>query len=227
MEILIGLAIVAGIVIVVWVAGTIVKRKLPEQAGELVGQLLPVVLFGLAVVGLLVVFDRDQADLLIESSVRSIPRIMVALIVVIVARALGRIVGIFTETMLRRVSPALASRASLIISSLILGIGVIIAMQQLGVSTNIILVLVAAVAFGLALAAALAFGNGSELVARNVAAGRHVQNNYQAGQRVRVGDIEGQVTSIGLAATRLQTGPGAFVDLPNEEFLRSAVIVQT
>jgi len=111
--------------------------------------------------------------------------------------------------------------------ALILGIGVIIALQQIGISTDIILVLVAAVAFGTALALALAAGLGSVPIARQVSAGRHVHRRYEPGDKVRIGDVEGSVTEIGLSTTRIQVSDHRSMDVPNAEFLGAAVTVET
>lgn len=222
---LITAAVVLGVMAVTWVIGRLVSRRFGGRLAELIGQLVPVLMTAIAVVGVLVIIDAEQADLLFSSVIGSVPKVMIAVIVVIVARALGRIVGLFAETALRPVSAGLAGRARLGLSSLILGVGVIIALQQVGVSTDIILILVAAVAFGGALAVALGVGLGSVPLARQVAAGRHVANRYNPGSKVRVGDAEGPIAEIGLASTRIQVGDGRFVDVPNLDFIAGAIEV--
>ncbi len=222
---LIALAVVAAIMAAIWLIGRLVARRTGGRISELVKQLVPVLLVAVAVIGLLVVIDPDQADRLSDSVIGSVPKVMIAVIVVIVARALGRIVGLFAETALRPISAGLAGRARLILSSVILGVGVIIALQQVGVSTDIILILVAALAFGGALAAALGAGLGSVPLARQVAAGRHVARRYTPGEKVRVGDAEGNISEIGLAATRIEVAEGRFVDVPNLDFIAGAIEV--
>jgi hypothetical protein len=219
----IALVAVIALMAVIWLAGRFAARKVKGQFAELIGQLVPVLITAVAVIGLLVVIDPDQANRLSTSVIESVPKVMIAVIVIIVARALGRIVGLLAETALRGVAPALASRARLVLSSVILGIGLIIALQQVGVSTDIILILVAALAFGGALALALGAGLGSVPLARQVAAGRHVAKRYKAGERVRVGDAEGPIAEIGLASTRIQVGEERFVDVPNLEFIGGAI----
>jgi small conductance mechanosensitive channel len=152
-----------------------------------------------------------------------VPVLLVAVIVVILARALGRILGLFVETALRGMSPVIASRGRIGVSSLIFGIGVIIALQQLGISADIILILVAAVAFGTALALALAVGLGAVPLARQVAAGRHVKDAFEPGQMVRVGDVDGRISAIGLASTQIEAMDGGAVEVPNDEFLAGTV----
>ena len=226
-ERLVTAGIVLAIALVIWIIGRVLKKKLPEQWGDLVGQLTPVLVLTVIVVGALVVIDPTQAEELADSFIRSVPDLMVAVIIVIIARALGRIVGLLVEAGLRGFSPAIAGRARLLTSSLILGIGVIIALQQIGISTDIILVLVAAFAFGTALALALAAGLGSVPIARQVAAGRHVHKRYEPGDKVRIGDVEGAVAEIGLSTTRIQVSEQRAMDVPNAEFLGGAVSVET
>ena len=222
---LIALGVVLGLMLVTWLVGRFVGKRFAGRFSELVAQLIPVLLAAIAVIGLLVIVDPDQANRLSDSAIGSVPQVMIAVIVVIVARALGRIVGLFAEAALRSFSVSMAGRARLVLSSVILGIGLIIALQQIGISTDIILILVAALAFGGALALALAGGLGSVPLARQVAAGRHVANRYNPGERVRVGDAEGTIAEIGLATTRIQVGDGRFVDVPNVEFIDGAIEV--
>ncbi|MDX2343204.1 MAG: mechanosensitive ion channel [Acidimicrobiia bacterium] len=222
---LIALAVVLGVMLVTWIIGRVAGKRFPGRLSELIGQLVPVLMTAIAVVGLLVIIDPEQADRLSSSVIGSVPKVMIAVIVVIVARALGRIVGLFAETALRPVSAGLAGRARLILSSVILGVGLIIALQQVGISTDIILILVSAMAFGLALAIALGIGLGSVPLARQVAAGRHVSNRYDPGAKVRVGDAEGPIAEIGLASTRIQVGDGRYVDIPNMDFIAGAIEV--
>ena len=222
---LIALAVVLGLMVVVWLVGRIVAKRFAGRFSELIAQLVPVLLTAIAVIGVLVIIDPKQADRLSNSVIGSVPKVMIAVIVVIVARALGRIVGLFAETALRSVSASLAGRARLVLSSVILGVGLIIALQQVGISTDIILILVAALAFGGALALALGAGLGSVPLARQVAAGRHVASRYTPGDRVRVGDAEGPIAEIGLATTRIKVGDDRFVDVPNLEFIDGAIEV--
>ncbi len=220
---IVTVGVAVGVAVVIWIVGRVLRSRLPERWRELVARLVPVLILAVLVVGALVVIDPDQADQLLESVIDSVPKVMVALIVLIIARALGRIVGLFAETALRSVSAVLAGRVRLLASAVILGIGVVIAMQQIGISTDIILILVAALAFGTALTVALGAGIGAVPVARQIAAGRHVASRYSPGEMVRVGDVEGRITEIGLATTRIEVEDARFIDVPNLEFISGAV----
>jgi small-conductance mechanosensitive channel len=224
---LVTVIVVVGIAGAVWVVGKVLAAKLPKQFGELISQLTPVLLLAVVVVGILIVIDPDQANELQRSVQSSVPKVLIAIIMVIVARALGRIVGLFLEAALRRISTVVAARARLVVSSAILGIGVIISMGVLGIPTGIIQILVAALAFGVALALALTVGLGSVPVARQIAAGRHVQSRYSNGDLIRIGEVEGRVVEVGLATTRIELGGGNQIDVPNHDFLEGITSITT
>ena len=225
-ERLITAGTMVGVGVAVWVLGRWLQRKLPEQWGHLVAQLVPVLILAIAAIGSLILIDPKQANQLSDDLFSAVPTVIVAVVIVIIARALGNIVGQLVETALRGLSPSLAGRARLLVSGLMLGIGLVIALQRVGVSTDIILVLVAAMAFGTALAIALSVGLGAVPVARHVAAGRHVNGRYSPGEKVRVGDVQGTVVQVGLSTTRIRVSDQREVDIPNAEFLEGAVSVE-
>jgi len=225
-ETTIGTLVTVTIIIVVTViVGKVLAKRVPEQFRELINQLVPVVILTTAVVGILVILDPDQTDKLLQATISFVPKALVAVLVIILTRSGGKIIGLFIETAMRRVSPVLASRVSLAVSSVLLGIGVIIALDQLGVSTDIILLLVAALAFGAALAGGLAVGLGSLAISRQVAAGRYVQERFKAGQLLSIDGVQGRLLSVGLSATHLEAEGGAVYEVPNERFLQGPVKV--
>jgi small-conductance mechanosensitive channel len=226
LETTIGTAITVAVVIgVALIAKRVLTKRAPEQMRELIGQLVPVVILTAVVVGILVILDPDQTDKLLEATIDFVPKALVAVLVIILTRSGGKIIGLFVETAMRGVSPILARRVSLTISTVLLGIGVIIALDQLGVSTDIILLLVAALAFGTALAGGLAVGLGSLAISRQVAAGRYVQDRFHPGQLLSVDGVQGRLLSVGLSATHLEAEGGSIFEVPNERFLQGPVKV--
>ncbi|HSG80340.1 MAG TPA: mechanosensitive ion channel domain-containing protein [Acidimicrobiia bacterium] len=222
---LVTAGVALGVLVVGWLVLAITRRRLPDRWGEVIRQVTPALGLSVLVVAVLIILDPDRAEVLGDAVMRYVPNALVAVLVVLVARAAGRVIGLFAEAALRQVSASIAQRARIGIAGTILGIGVIIALDQLGVSTDIILLLVAALAFGLALAIGLGFGLGSLPVARQVAAGRHVHERFELGQRLQVGGYVGTLQAIGLASSRIETDDGVLVELPNEAFLSGAVTV--
>lgn len=226
LETTIGTAItVAAVIVIALIAKKVLAKRVPEQMKELINQLVPVVILTAVVVGILVILDPDQTDKLLDATISFVPKVLVAVLVIILTRSGGKIIGLFVESAMRSISPVLARRVSLAISSVLLGIGVIIALDQLGVSTDIILLLVAALAFGAALAGGLSVGLGSLAISRQVAAGRYVQDRFSPGQLLSIDGVQGRLLSVGLSATHLEGEGGAVYEVPNERFLQGPVKV--
>jgi small-conductance mechanosensitive channel len=226
LETTIGTAVTVAVVIgIALIAKKVLTKRAPEQMRELIGQLVPVVILTAVVVGILVILDPDQTDKLLDATIDFVPKALVAVLVIILTRSGGKIIGLFVESAMRGISPILARRVSLATSTVLLGIGIIIALDQLGVSTNIILLLVAALAFGTALAGGLAVGLGSLAISRQVAAGRYVQDRFRPGQLLSIDGVQGRLLSVGLSATHLEAEGGSVYEVPNERFLQGPVKV--
>jgi small-conductance mechanosensitive channel len=100
----------------------------------------------------------------------------------------------------------------------------ILALNELGVETTIlttiIIVTVAAVAFGLA----LAFGLGNRHLAHGIMAGFHAREEFFPGQTVTVGDYSGRLVRIGATKVLLESDEGQ-VSLPNIVLLNEVVLL--
>jgi len=92
--------------------------------------------------------------------------------------------------------------------AVIVALTVVVALSLVGIDlrwvTWLVVILVAVV--GLALA--LAFGVGFQGLARDLAAGFHLRTQLKAGQRLRVGEVEGQVLQLTSLYLVLQTTDG-------------------
>ncbi|MDX1691236.1 MAG: mechanosensitive ion channel [Acidimicrobiia bacterium] len=214
-----------GVLVIGWVVLAVVRRRVPDRWGQVITQVAPALALSVVVVAVLIILDPDRAEVLGDAVLRYTPNVLVAVLVVLVARAAGRVLGVFADAALREVSAPIAGRVRLGIAGVVLGIGAIIALDQLGVSTDIIMLLVAALAFAAALALGLGIGLGSLPVARQVAAGRHVSEHFSVGDRIEVDGVRGTMRSLGLATSRLEREDGTMVDVPNERFLGGAVTI--
>ena len=94
---------VAVIVLVTLVAGRLIGKRAPEQLREFINQLVPVLILATVVVGVLVILDPDQTDKLLSSTIDFVPKVLVAVLVIMIARTAGKIVGLLVETGMRRI----------------------------------------------------------------------------------------------------------------------------
>jgi small-conductance mechanosensitive channel len=106
----------------------------------------------------------------------------------------------------------------------IIFLAIIIAVDQIGVDSTV-LVTSLATAFGATLGAvALAFGLGARTTVGNIIAARYVQKAYRVGDSVRIGALEGVITDITDTAVMLQTPEGR-VMVPAQRFTEEVSIL--
>jgi small-conductance mechanosensitive channel len=107
----------------------------------------------------------------------------------------------------------------------VLGIFIIIAAAEVGISTTILLVLIAVLLAAVSGTFTLAFGLGSREVARALSAGRYLRHDYQVGQEIAFGEVRGRITRIHSTSTMLDAGEGQSIRVPNHLLLDSIVTI--
>ena len=154
-----------------------------------------------------------------------LPHVLAAAVIFLIgsliARFLGEAVGALALQSGMPAGPVIgqAIRYVLIIFASIL------AMEQLGVQTTLLVTASVAVIASTALALALAFGLGNRELARNIMAGFHVREEFKPGQQLTVGRHHGRLLSIGPVKSVLDTDDGQ-VSLPNAALIDEAVLVR-
>jgi small-conductance mechanosensitive channel len=105
-----------------------------------------------------------------------------------------------------------------------LAIFAITAAAQVGVSADILILVISIILAAVAGTFALAFGLGGREVARSLNAGRFVRGAFDVGQTIRVGELRGQILAIDPDATVIGTAEGR-VRVPNHMLLESVVTI--
>jgi len=105
-----------------------------------------------------------------------------------------------------------------------LAIFAITAAAQVGVSADVLILVVAIVLGAVAATFALAFGLGGREVARALNAGRFVRGAFEVGQTIQVGELRGAIVVIDPDATVIATDEGR-VRVPNHMLLESVVTI--
>ncbi len=101
----------------------------------------------------------------------------------------------------------------------------IIAATEIGISTDVLLVVIAVLLAAGAGTFTLAFGLGSRDVARALSAGRYLRHDYRVGQEIGFGDVRGRIRRIHSTTTTLDAGEGRFIRVPNHLLIGEIVTV--
>jgi hypothetical protein len=173
----------------------------------------------------LILSSRNEVirqDLLV-STIGFMPKLVVGVVVVIAAYVLAKLAGVLVEQGMRSRSEALASRVRGAVSGSIIVIGLLLSVKQMGMETDVLMILVAGVVATATLAGGLSIGLGVVPLARQIAAGRHVEDRFQIGQLVTVGDVTGRIRAVHMASVEIVSDDGTVWEVPHAEFFAAPV----
>ncbi len=221
------LAVVLVVILIIrWLLGRgRIASLLDEEARKMVLRSLTIlVVLG----GFLFVVASNNPDVqqqLTQGVIAFLPRAIAGTLILVASIVLGRLIGVLVGQALRNRSPLMANRVGKALTVSIIVMGSVISADQFGITTDLMLLVIGSALAAVALAAGLVFGLGSLPLARQIAAGRHVDDRFSAGDHVEVAGITGELESIGLASSRVTSDDGSW-EIPHQIFLEGAVRIR-
>ncbi len=163
-----------------------------------------------------------RQDLLV-STVAFMPKLVVGVVVVIAAFVLAKLAGVLAEQAMRSRSELLATRLRGAVSGAIMVVGLLLAVKQMGLETDVLMILVAGVVATATLAGGLSIGLGVVPLAKQITAGRHVEDRFQVGQLVEVAGVTGRIRAVHMASVEVVDEGGSRWEIPHISFLDAPV----
>lgn len=227
----IGGGLLLGIVASRVVATTLGKPSRPKPLQDAARPLSSLALsFGL-VAGLIValgIIQPDAVEQLRTDAISFIPKILTAVIIVIVANVVSSFVTAALGTALARAPHHIQRQVSTVARALILVMAVLLAVGTLGVDTTVVNLGVAAVFFAAAASFTLLVGLGGREVASEVASTRAVRRLVRVGDVITVGtggdEVKGTVVAVHPTAVEIENG-GDAVLVPSSRLLSETMHV--
>ena len=139
---------------------------------------------------------------------RYLPSVLSGVVVVIAGVVVGNLARHAATSAARTGRVAHARVLGEITRFAVLAIAGVIALEQFGINSTVLVVALGLVIAGAIGGVALAFGLGSREAVSNLIAGRQLGQVYQPGQRIRVGELEGRIIRLEQSSVTLDTGDG-------------------
>lgn len=197
------------------------RPEVVQSSAGAIATLMFSIIFIAALVIALGIINEAALTQLTRDVVMFLPRALSAAIVLIIGNIVAAVLQTGAARSLGHVSQNLRNRVPSVLKGVVMAFSAVIAANQLGVNTNIIVVAVAAIFFTLGLATALLAGLGGQPVARQIAAGRALRRELSVGDSVRVGELEGEISAFGSTSTQI-TNAHRITLVPNSELLNNS-----
>jgi small-conductance mechanosensitive channel len=180
-----------------------------------VGLVLVVVFAALSLLGL------QFLSASLNAAILYLPRVLLAFLLLLAGMVISELVRRQVDRLSMQMD--VPGPIGALAQAVVLAVFVVTALAQVGVPTQILLVLVAVLLAGAAATLALAFGIGGREMAREVSARRYVEGAFAVGQEITVSDVRGRIAAIEATSTVLETGEGERVRVPNSQLIAGVV----
>ncbi len=199
-----------------------IERTVPAIVGTIVFWLFICVSFmaGFKVLGLAAVSDA------IQQVVNYIPNLLIATVVVVVGLLVANLLRGIIATSADRVGVSYASQLASACYYVLALITFLAAAKHLGLEVELVAQLILIASAALALGFGLALGLGGRDVVGGILAGYYIRQRFQAGDHVRVGEMEGTVREVGPVATIIESEKKGLMhrhSVPNAMLLKEGV----
>lgn len=227
----IGAGLVLGIVASRVVAMVLSKPSRPKPLQDAAGPLASLVLSLGLVTGLVVALGIMQPDAVVQlrtDAIGFIPKVLTAVIIVIIANVVSSFVVAALGTALARAPLNIQRQVTAVARGVILVMAVLLAVGTLGIDTTVVNLGVAAVFFAVAASFTLLVGLGGREVASEVASTRAVKRLVTVGDVITVGaggdEVVGKVVAVHPTAVEVDDD-GEVILVPSSRLLSETIQV--
>jgi len=165
----------------------------------------------------------DTVSATINNFVLYLPKVIGALIVVVVGLFVANIVRTGIETALAGMNLGYEKAVAGILYGVIVIVVMSLAINQLEIETELLNQVVTILLMAGAGAVALALGLGTRDVAGNVVAGVYARELYEPDNKIKIGDVTGTVIEVTSTSLVLETEEGNRITIPNSRLIDEQV----
>jgi hypothetical protein len=155
-----------------------------------------------------------------------LPNVLAALLIVFVGLVVAKLVGNAVTRAVTGTGARFAAGLGATVRGTILLVAIVVAIEQVGIEADLLIIIVAVVVGTTLAGAALAFGLGARTAVSNIISSYYVAQSYSVGQTVRVGELEGTIVQTTPTAVFIATRDGR-VMIPAKRFSEEVTVLLT
>jgi len=196
-------------------------RRFGTSTAGIIAVLTAMFVYAIVIIVALHVARLLDVELFAVRMTSYLPRLFIAVLAVIVGFIVGEKTKLLVGEKLRSVKLPEASLIPKLVKYSIFYIAALIALAQIGVATDALIVLLAAYAFGIVFLGGIAFKD----LLRASAAGIYLllTEPYSIGDEVRVDDKRGIVQEVDMFVTRIEADGQEYI-VPNQRVFQSGIV---
>lgn len=203
-----------------WVEGESRYEKLPVVMGRFIFWIVMLFFIAAAIEAL----GLEKVSDLFGGATTYLPRVLLATLIVFAGILLGDLARRWTLRAARGAGIPLAESLGRAAQVVLIAVAVLIALDQLGIESRVLILALAIAAGSTFGATALAFGLGAGPTVSNIIAAHYVRRSYSVGSTVRIGELKGPIMEISRTAVILEAPEGR-VMVPARRFAEEVSVL--
>ena len=205
------------------VASAVQSTGFETSASAIIGKIVYWLIFLLFMIAAADSLGLPRVSDTINGFVQYLPKLIGALLVVIIGLFAAHLVRSAVETASASMQLDYGRPLGTLIYMLIVIVVVSLAIGQLEIETDLLNQVVSIILFAIGAAVVLSLGMGTRATAGNIVAGLYARDLFPPGDKITVGDISGRVIEVSATNTLLELDDGTTYTLPNSVLVESQV----
>ena len=205
------------------VASAVQSTGMDTSASAIIGKIVYWLIFLLFMIAAADSLGLPRVSDTIKGFVQYLPKLIGALLVVIIGLFAAHLVRSAVETATASMQLDYGKPLGTLIYMLIVIVVVSLAIGQLEIETDLLNQVVSIILFAIGAAVALSLGMGTRSTAGNIVAGLYARDLFPPGDKITIGDISGRVIEVSATNTLLELDDGTTYTLPNSVLVESQV----
>ncbi len=205
------------------VASAVQSTGIETSASSIIGKIVYWLIFLLFMIAAADSLGLPRVSDTINGFVQYLPKLVGALLVVIIGLFAAHLVRAAIETAAQGMQLDYGKPLGTLIYGLMVIVVVSLAIGQLEIETDLLNQVVSIVLFAIGAAVALSLGMGTRSTAGNIVAGLYARDLFPPGDKITVGDVTGTVIEVSTTNTLLELDDGSTYSIPNSTLVESQV----
>jgi hypothetical protein len=155
-----------------------------------------------------------------------LPNVLAALLVIFAGVIGAKVIGNAVGRAAARTGMSFGGAIGATVRGTVILVATVVAVEQVGIQADILIVVVAVVVGATLAGAGLAFGLGARTAVSNIIASHYIAQAYQVGQVVRVSGVQGKIVQTTPTAVFV-AGPEGRVMIPAKQFSEETSVLVT
>ncbi len=205
------------------IAGAVEISGFETSASAIIGNIVYWLIFLTFLIAAADALGLPRVSSTIDGFVSYLPKLIGALLVVIIGLFAAHLVRTAIETAADGMQLDYGKPLGSIIYALMVVVIISLAIGQLEIETDLLNQVVSILLLAIAAAVALSLGLGTRSIAGNIVAGLYARDLFPPGDTIKVGEVSGRVIEVSTTNTLIELEDGSTYSLPNSELVDSQV----